>query len=69
MKITLKDARKLRKMTQQTLANESGVHIRQIQRIESGDSDIKNITAYNLISLCNALDIDPRDLIDLGGEK
>ena len=59
----LKEARKNAGMTQQQLADASGVYVRQIQRIESGEGDVSNITLSNAIKLADALNIDPRDLL------
>lgn len=42
----------------------SGINVRQIQRIESKESDIQNLTAKNLLKLCKALGVAPEDLID-----
>ena len=50
-------------MTQQQLADQSGVNIRQIQRVESGASQAGNLTAKNLIAIADALGIDPHELI------
>ena len=61
--MTIKDARKAARMTQQQLADESGVNIRQIQRLESGESLAGNLTAKNLISIADALGVDPHRLI------
>ena len=61
--ISLKSARKAAKLTQQDLADKSGVNIRQIQRIESGEADIGNVTLSNAVKLADAMGIDVRDLI------
>lgn len=50
-------------VSQKELSESSGVNIRQIQRIELGESDAANLTAKNLIALANALNIDPRALV------
>lgn len=50
-------------MTQQQLADASGVNIRQIQRVELGSSDAGNLTARNLFAIADALGVDPRELI------
>lgn len=49
-------------LTQMQLSAASSVNIRQIQRVELGESDAGNITARNLIALADALGVDPRDL-------
>ena len=51
-------------MTQQQLSNASGVNIRQIQRVEGGESDINNVSAKNLLALSDALGIEPRQLLN-----
>lgn len=51
-------------MTQRQLSNASGVNIRQIQRVENGESDIDNISAKNLLALADALGIEPRQLLN-----
>lgn len=50
-------------MTQTELAQKSGVNIRQIQRVELGESDAGNLTAKNLIAIADVLSVDPKDLI------
>ncbi len=61
--MTIKEARKAARMTQQQLADESGVNVRQIQRMESGESLAGNLTAKNLIAIADALGVDPHSLI------
>lgn len=61
--IPLRDARIAVGLTQQQLANISGVNVRQIQRVELGESDAGNLTAKNLLSIADALGVDPRELI------
>ena len=50
-------------LTQQALANASGVNIRQIQRVESGASAAGNITLKNAVALADALGVDVKDLM------
>lgn len=59
---TLSEARRGAGLTQRQLAEASGVNIRQIQRIEHGDSSLGNITAANFMALVRALHMRPRDL-------
>ena len=59
----LKKLRTAKNMTQKQLADGSGVNIRQIQRVENGDSDMSNITLGNAIKMADALGVDVRDLI------
>lgn len=61
--IPLRDARIDAGLTQQQLANMSGVNVRQIQRIEDGSSDAGNMTAKNLIAIADAIGVDIRALI------
>lgn len=61
--MTIKEARKVARMTQQQLAEKSGVNVRQIQRVESGESLAGNLTAKNLIAIADALGVDPHSLI------
>ena len=60
---TIRYARLAAGLTQQQLADKSGVNIRQIQRVESGSSAAENLTAKNLLALADALGVDPHDLI------
>lgn len=53
-------------LTQAQLSDRSGVGIRQIRRVESGESDAGNLTAKNLLALADALNVDPHQL--LGGK-
>ena len=50
-------------MTQKQLADVSGVGIRQIQRVELGESEAGNLTAKNLLALADALNVHPRGLL------
>lgn len=62
--ITLKEARIERGLTQMKLADLSGVNIRQIRRVELGTSDAGNMSARNLLSIADILEVDPRELIE-----
>ena len=59
----LKKLRTEKNMTQKQLAAGSGVNIRQIQRVENGDSDMSNITLGNAIKLADALGVDVKELL------
>ncbi len=61
--MTIRAARQAAGLTQQQLADKSGVNIRQIQRVESGSSSAENLTAKNFLALADALGVDPHDLI------
>lgn len=60
----IKDYRLAAGLTQQQLADRSGVNIRQIQRMEFGTSDAGNLTARNLLAIADALGVDPHSLIE-----
>lgn len=57
----IKELRKLKGMSQELLAEESGLSLRTIQRIEKGDT---NPTGESLKRLSNALNVNPDELID-----
>lgn len=50
-------------MTQQDLADKSGINIRQIQKYESGECDIGNMTLKNAVSLARALECSAEELM------
>ena len=50
-------------MTQKELSEKSGVNIRQIQKYESGEYDVGNMTLKNAILLSEALECDVRNLL------
>jgi transcriptional regulator with XRE-family HTH domain len=62
IKDKLRDARRRAALTQGELADKSGVGITTITRIESGH--ITEPRVSTLRRLANALDIEPRDLLD-----
>ncbi len=57
----LKELRNQRGMSQEVLAEESGLSMRTIQRIENGET---NPTGESLKRLSNALNVNPDELID-----
>lgn len=61
--IPLRDARITAGLTQQELANLSGVNIRQIRRVEIGEAEAGNLTAKNLLAIADALCVDPHTLL------
>ena len=61
--IPLRDARIAAGLTQQELANLSGVNARQIRRVEIGEAEAGNLTAKNLLAIADALGVEVRDLI------
>ena len=52
-------------MTQQELADQAGVPLRQIQRLEAGDSDIRTCPMNTALSICAALLLDPYQFIHI----
>lgn len=50
-------------MSQQELSGKTGIDYRLIQRVELGQSEAGNMTAKNLLSIADALGVDPRELI------
>lgn len=56
-------SRRVANMTQAELAKKSGVNIRQIQRVELGESDAGNLTAKNLIAIAEVLSVTPKAII------
>lgn len=60
---TLKELRKLCGMTQKELAEKSGVNIRQIQKYESGEYALDNMTAKTADAISNALGCSIDDLV------
>jgi transcriptional regulator with XRE-family HTH domain len=56
-------SRRMANMTQAELAKKSGVNIRQIQRVELGESDAGNLTAKNLIAIAEVLSVTPKAII------
>lgn len=64
MENKLKSLRAYAGLTQQELADRSGVNIRQIRRVELGTSEAGNMSARNLLAIADILGVDPRDLIE-----
>lgn len=48
-------SRSVMRMTQKELSEKSGINIRQIQKYESGESDIGNMTLKNALAVADAL--------------
>lgn len=53
--------------SQQEVANAIGVHIKQYQRLEYGERDIRNCSMKTGLAVCAVLGIDPFALV-FGGE-
>lgn len=63
----IRDARKAMGYSQQQVATIIGVHVRQYQRIECGERDIRYASMKLGLSICAVLGIDPLVLV-FGGE-
>ncbi len=63
----VRSARKTRGYSQQQVASLIGVHIRQYQRIECGERDIRYASMKLGLSICAVLEIDPMVLV-FGGD-
>ena len=61
--MTIKTARQFAGLTQKQLADQTGINIRQIQKVEAGDIKLSNLTAANYIRLCQVLSLDPMKTI------
>lgn len=59
----LKELRMAAGLTQQQLADKAGINIRQLQKYESGEYDLRNMTARAFIALADALRVDPHQLL------
>lgn len=55
--------RKKQGLTQTDLANRAGLNIRQIQKIENGESKTENITLKTMQAIAQALHVKIDDLI------
>lgn len=60
----LRRLRKAAGLTLKQLSDLSGVNIRQIQRVEGGESDAGNITLKNATALSAVLGVEPAELLD-----
>lgn len=56
-------SRSLAGLTQKELAEKSGINIRQIQKYESGEYDVGNMTLKNALALAEALECEVNDLL------
>lgn len=50
-------------ISQSYLSRKTGVNLRQIQKICSGEYKLENITAKNFLAISKAINIDPYDLL------
>lgn len=66
MSENLSNVQRLRKaagITQQELADKTGINIRQIQKYEYGEYDTGKMMLRNAIALADALECDVRELL------
>lgn len=56
-------ARRMADMTQSELAQKSGIYIRQIQKVESGEIETGNMAAKTLFALADALGVEISELL------
>lgn len=61
--MTVKEAIQAAGISQSELSRRSGINLRQIQKIVSGEYKAGNVTAKNLICIADILGVDPRELI------
>lgn len=59
----IKTYRKKQGLTQTDLANRAGLNIRQIQKIENGEAQTKNVTLKTMQAIAQALNAKIDDLI------
>lgn len=59
----IKEIRKSQGLTQKALAEKANINIRQIQKYESGEYDIGNMTLKNAVSIADALKCEIKDLL------
>jgi len=55
----LKRQRELLGMTQLMVANAAGLHIRQYQRLESGEKSMSSVSLRIGLAICDVLKLDP----------
>lgn len=61
--MTLKDRRLELGLSQRALADAAGLNLRQLQKMESGEIALGNVTLKNALALADALGVDVRSLI------
>lgn len=69
MKNRIRELRKKEGLTQQALASAVGCNKRQIQKFESGECDLANMTLGMALKVSAALFVDVYDLIDEETQK
>lgn len=61
--MTVKEAIQAAGISQSELSRRSGINLRQVQKIVSGEYKVGNVTAKNLLRIADILEVDPRELI------
>ena len=61
--------RKELKLTQQKVADKAGIQLRQYQRLESGERNISSSSGRIMLSVCDALKLDPYLFLNKGNQK
>ena len=56
-------ARRCKGYSQQMVSEMTGIDLRQYQRLEYGERDIRRASMRTGLSICKALDIDPFQLV------
>lgn len=51
-----------KKVSQSELSRRTGINLRQVQKMVSGEYKMANITGKNLLAIADALDVDPHKL-------
>jgi len=64
----LQERRKELKMTQQEVADKSGIQLRQYQRFESAERSISSSSGKILLAICETLKLDPYVLLNKGND-
>lgn len=59
----LKNRREELGMTQQQVADKAKIQLRQYQRFEKGERDLSSSSMRIGVSVCNALELDPRRFV------
>ncbi len=62
--MTIRERRKLKKLTLHQLSDISGVSVKQIQAVEVGKAKPENMAAKNLLAIAKALDADPFEFLN-----
>lgn len=61
--MTVREARLAAGLTQQGLADAAGVNLSLVQKLEYGTYNVGNIAARSFVGICDALGVDPHDLL------